>query len=348
VKFKALQNAATGFMEEIAKTRKMSRAELKDRIVPDCDLDEKGTRVFDFGPRKFWFVLGPEMKPIVRDEAGKKLPDLPKPSAKDDATLAEAAVAEWKLLKKQIREVAKIQADRLEQAMVSGRRWKASEFEQLLARHPLMTHLVRLLVFAAYDSKGKLTGTFRVAEDGSFADAKDQPFSLGDQMQVGVVHPLHLSPEVRAAWGTVFGDYEIIPPFPQLGRPLFALEKGEREATEVTRFAKKKIASPTLVATLEKLGWSRGVPEDAGIFGEHSKRFYAANVTAVVEYPGVPVGSIVDWEDQEIERCYFLAGLHAPEGYRERKGAMKLDQVDPVVMSEVLHDLTLLSEKARA
>jgi predicted DNA-binding WGR domain protein len=348
VKFKALQSAATGFMEEIATARKMSRAELEDRIVPDCDLDEKGSRLFDFGARKFWFVLGPEMKPIVRDEAGKKLPDLPKPGGKDDATLAEAAVAEWKLMKKQIREVAKIQADRLEQAMVSGRRWKSSEFEQLLVRHPLMTHLVRLLVWAAYDAKGTLAGTFRVAEDGTYADARDEKFSLGAAAQVGVVHPLHLSPEVRAAWGTVFGDYQIIPPFPQLGRPLFALEKGEEKASEIVRFAKKKIASPTLVSTLEKLGWSRGTPEDAGIFSEHSKRFYAADVTAFVEYPGVPVGSIVDWEDQQIERCYFLSGLHAPGSYRERKGAMKLGQVDAVVLSEVLHDLTLLADKARA
>ena len=32
------------------------------------------------------------------------------------------------------------------------------------------------------------------------------------------------------------GDYEIIPPFPQLGRPVHALEAGERTATAIKRF----------------------------------------------------------------------------------------------------------------
>ena len=77
------------------------------------------------------------MKPMVRDEAGKLKDDLPKPGAKDDPALAGAAVDEWKRLKKQIREVVKVQAERLEQAMVTGRRWKPDDFESLLVRHPL-------------------------------------------------------------------------------------------------------------------------------------------------------------------------------------------------------------------
>ena len=36
--------------------------------------------------------------------------DLPKPGAKDDADKATAAVADWKWLKKQLREVVKVQA----------------------------------------------------------------------------------------------------------------------------------------------------------------------------------------------------------------------------------------------
>ena len=58
-------------------------------------------------------------------------------------------MADWKLLKKQVKEVAKLQALRLEQAMVTGRRWAAEEFESLLVKHPLMSNLVRLLTWAA-------------------------------------------------------------------------------------------------------------------------------------------------------------------------------------------------------
>ena len=145
LKFKGLKQKAMEFMEAIAKDKGLTRSQLEDRIVPDCDLDERGNRIFDFGPRQFRFVLGPEMKPMLKDADGKVKTDLPKPGAKDDAAKADAAVAEWKLLKKQVKEVATIQAQRLEQAMVTGRRWPFDEFLLLLVKHPLMTNLVRLL-----------------------------------------------------------------------------------------------------------------------------------------------------------------------------------------------------------
>ena len=51
VKFKALQQRAREAMDEIAAAKGMSKAELEDRIVPACGLDERGSRTFDFGPR---------------------------------------------------------------------------------------------------------------------------------------------------------------------------------------------------------------------------------------------------------------------------------------------------------
>src|SRR5262249_54604179 len=47
LKFPGLKTKAREFMEAIAKDKGLSSAELEDRIVPDCDLDEHGTRVFE-------------------------------------------------------------------------------------------------------------------------------------------------------------------------------------------------------------------------------------------------------------------------------------------------------------
>ena len=347
LKFKALKAKAMEAMEQIAHKHGMTRAELEDLIVPDCGLDEHGTRVFDFGPRAFRFVLGPQMKPMVRDEAGKVRVNPPKPSKKDDADKAAQALKEWKLLKKQVREVAKIQAVRLEQAMVTGRRWAGADFERLLARHPLMTNLVRLLVWGVYDDAEKLVGTFRVTEEMEYADAQDEDYQLAPGCRVGVVHPLHMADALRNDWGQVLSDYEVIPPFLQLGRPIFALEKGEAKQKEITRFAGPSIAAATLVGTLEKMNWSRGIPEDGGVFYEHSKPFYGAGVTAVVQYEGVPVGYMVDWEDQHVERCFFEEGIHTPEMYSSHKKRLALGKVDPLVISEVLADLAALAARGR-
>jgi hypothetical protein len=347
LKFKALKQRAMECMEEIAKGRGMTRAQLEDRIVPDCDLDERGSRVFDFGPRKFSFVLGPQMKPMVRDEEGKVKPDLPKPGAKDEAELAGRAVADWKLLKKQVAEVAKIQAVRLEQSMVTGRRWSVEEFETLLVKHPLMQNLVRLLVWGGYDGKGALKLTFRVTEDRTYADAADEACALKGVAAVGVVHPLTLSDADRGRWGQVLGDYEIVPPCPQIGRPVYTLEKGEDKKKELTRFKGPKIPAVSVVGTLEKLGWVRGVPQDGGVFFEHSKPYYGADVTAVVQYGGIPVGYMVDWEDQEIERAFFVPGVYTPEMYPDHKKALVLGKVDAIAISETLADLTFLASKGR-
>jgi len=350
LKFKGLKTKAEEFVTAIAKDRGLTRAELEDRVVPDCGLDEQGKREFSFGARSFEFLLGPELKPMVRDSDGKIRDDLPKPTSKDDAEQSKNSVEEWKLLKKQIKEVAKIQAGRLEQAMVTGRRWKVDEFKLLLVNHPLMTHLVRKLLWGAYDDKSKLLTTFRVTDERDFADVNEDSVSLKSAASVGVVHPLHMAESDRSAWGEVLGDYEIVPPFAQLGRPVHALEAGEGKATSLERFKGMKLVAPTLVFGLEKLGWIRGLGMDGGGFDEHSKQFPAAGVTAVVNYDGtVGMGYIDPNEMLEVTTCQFVKGMRGPSGYGygDKEKLIALKDVDPIVISEVIADLNELKAKAK-
>jgi hypothetical protein len=349
LKFQGLKKKAQEFMEAIAQDRGMSRAQLEDRIVPDLDLNEHGTRVFDFGPRRFTVVLDADLKPVIRDEAGKLKSDLPKPAAKDDAAKANAALADWKILKKQLRDIVKVQAFRLEQAMVTGRRWTVQEFEQLLVRHPLMINLVRRLVWGGQDDQGKLLHTFRVTEEQEHADKEDRPCKLEGVHSVGIVHPLHMSEDERSAWGQMFGDYEIIAPFPQLGRPVFALEPEESKGKEITRFGKVKIPPAALMGTLEKLGWTRGMPMDAGVVSEHFKPFASAGMMAAIEYEnGVPIGYMEGWEDQQLTRSYFIPDNSDRSWHRFNSAkAIPLGQIDPVILSEVLADLVTLASKGK-
>lgn len=315
LKFKALKQAAREAMDAIASARSMTRDELEDRIVPDCDLDERGTRVLDFGPRQFRVVLDEDMKPAITDESGKPRKDLPKPGAKDDPALAAASVAAWKLLKKQLKDVVAIQGPRLELAMATGRRWDPKAFELLLVRHPLMTSFVKRLVWAGYDAKGALVRTFRVTPEGTYADERDDETTLDGVAAVGLVHAYHLDEASAAAWGGVLADYEIVQPFAQLGRPLYGLEPGEAKAQKLVRFAGTKLSAAGLVGKLERAGWLRGIPEDAGVFYQHFKPFWAAEVTAIARYEGVPVGYMVDWDDQSIDEVFFVAGAYTPDTY---------------------------------
>lgn len=347
VPFKGIKQKAQEFMEEIAKQKGLTRAQLEDRIVPDCDLDERGSRTFDFGPRRFMFTLSNDMKPIVRDEEKKLLKDLPKPNSKDDTVKADQAVAEWKVLKAQLREVLKIQVGRLEQAMVTGRLWPVVDFENFLVKHPLMINLVRTVIWGVYDNQGKLSTTFRVTEEQDYADAEDKPFQIPPEAQVGIAHPLHVDAATARVWGELLGDYEIAAPFPQFGRAVYTLEPAELNTKALSRYKGTKIVAPTLVFTLEKFGWSRGFAMDGGCFDEHSKQFPAANVTAIVNYEGtVAMGYIDPNETLIVQDVIFVAGMRAPSGYGEDLNkALQLSDVSPVVLSEVMADLTALSVK---
>ena len=348
LKFQGLKTKAREFMEAIAKDKGLTRAELEDRVVPDFDLDERGRRVFDFGARRFTFVFGPELKPMLRDDDEKaKLRDnLPDPGPKDDAAKAAAAIAEWKAIKKQIKDVASLQAGRLEQAMVTGRRWKTADFQTLVLRHPLMTNLARLLLWGVYDGK-KLREAFRVTEDQECVKVDDEPFKLRADAAIGIVHPMQLDDGAREAWGQRFADYAILPPFPQLGRAVHRLEKGEEKGKSIER--EVKLAAPTLVFGLEKLGWTRGKGMDNGSFDEHSRQFPDAAVTAVVNYDGnVSYGYIQPDDMLTITGCCFVKGMRAPSGFGyglEKK--IKLADVDPIVISETLLDLSVLAAKVK-
>ncbi|OKH53773.1 hypothetical protein NIES2101_09995 [Calothrix sp. HK-06] len=323
VKFRALKTKANECMQSIAQERRLTREQLEDRIIPDCGLNEKGTKVFDYGSRQFYFILGAELKPMVRDANGKRLANLPKPGKQDDAEKAKQATEDWKLLKKQLYQMLKIQAIRLELAMCNERRWSTSEFELLLVQHPLMSNLVQQFVWGAYDSEAKLINTFRVAEDRTYCDCHDNLISLAEVEKVGVVHPLHLM-EQKAAWGQVLSDYEIFPPFPQINREIYTLEPEEVNKYVLTRFEDINFAY-----LAGRPGWARryeGV--DNGYLIWVSREFVKANISVVM--------------GGENKGCCFYPLIRRLNDSVSDTGALRLGDVDPLVISEVIRDLTLL------
>lgn len=228
---RALENLAA-----VAKQHKITQEQLEDRIVSDCGLDARGKKTFDYGSRQFEFIVGADMQPLVRDEKSKLLTNLPKPNKKDDSELANQSIANWKLLKKQIIQVVKIQTARLEQAMITERHWSKEEFELWLVNHPLMTHLTQRLVWAGYDAQNQLITTFRVAEDHTYTNINDKSLNLDGITTIGLIHPLYLTSEVRDNWRQLWSDYELITPFPQLDREIFLPTPTEQYQTIVTRF----------------------------------------------------------------------------------------------------------------
>ncbi|MCX4695551.1 WGR and DUF4132 domain-containing protein [Streptomyces sp. NBC_01408] len=339
VKFKALKLRAQEKISEVAAELGLTAEQLADRLVPDFGLDADGSTVVDYGTRRFTVGFDERLVPYVRDESGRPLKDLPKPGVRDDAELAPAERKRFTALKKDVRTIASDQVRRLEAAMVERRTWTGEEFRRLFVEHPLVWHLVRRLVWLAADAEGTVTA-FRVAEDRTYADAEDEAVTVPDTASVSVAHPLHLSPSELAAWSELFADYEILQPFPQLGRPVLAVTEEEAGGARLTRFEGVKVPVGKLLG-MQKRGWERGEPQDAGVERWFSRRLGPECHLVIALDEGIAVGMVQEFPDQVLETIWL--DRQPCDHYPLRAYPMKFADLDPVIVSEVLADLTELT-----
>uniref|UniRef100_UPI00198120A8 DUF4132 domain-containing protein n=1 Tax=Burkholderia sp. Ac-20379 TaxID=2703900 RepID=UPI00198120A8 len=347
VKFRALQDRAREKIDAIAQARGLSAEELEDRLAPDLGLDEQGALRLDFGPRAFKIGFDETLKPYVRElaadgVAGARLADLPKPKKTDDAALAKAATDRFKLLKKDARTIASQQVGRLEVAMCAQRRWTPEVFQTFLAGHPLVRYLVQRLVWGVYEvtdgtlSGGTLRACFRLAEDGTAATADDDTFDLpeGDTVRIGLPHAMEIEPADAAAFGQVFADYELLQPFPQLGRDSYRLTDEERAGNQLLRW--KGLSVPTgKVLGLANKGWRRGDPQDGGCIWNFLKPLAGGWTIELLLDPGVIVGAIDMYPDQTLQEVRV--------GRRGRWGDLAdvqpVSTLDAIAASELVRDL---------
>lgn len=344
LKFKALQERAREKISQIAEKRELSVAELEDRLAPDLGLDDNGSLLLDFGPRQFSVSFDESLKPFVRDSSGSRLKDLPKPNKSDDATLATDAVNRFKLLKKDARTIASQQVARLESAMCLRRRWTETQFIQFLVGHPLIGHLTRRLVWGAYDAENQLLSCFRVAEDNSYSTADDDLFTLPrNTVEIGIPHILEMPPEDAAAFGQLFADYELLPPFRQLDRNRYLLTAEECEATDLQRWQGRLCPSGRLAGLTSK-GWLRGVPQDAGWICWMLKPM--GNLTLVLEMgEGLGVGMAPDEfnKEQSLASIWLWQGDAHQYGWgQQHPQKHPFSKLHPITASEMLSDIDAL------
>jgi hypothetical protein len=327
-------------IDQVAADLELTPEQLADRLVPDFGLDERGSMVLDYGPRRFTVGFDEQLRPYVLDGDGARRKALPKPGVKDDETLATAAYSRFTRLKREVRKVASDQIKRLERAMVWERRWSPGEFRRLFMDHPLIWHIVRRMVWVAETDTG--TMPFRIAEDRTYADIDDEIITVPDTARIGIPHPVDLGDQVPA-WSEVFADYEILQPFPQLGRPVHTLGDGERATDRLARFQSAK-APVTKVLGLQSRGWVLASPQDGGYQPWLTREIASGRHVTLDLSPGIYAGDINLHPEQQIADLYLSP---APQGGPTRPstdtGNPTFDDLSPAAISDLLADLTDLT-----
>ncbi|MFD8011409.1 DUF4132 domain-containing protein [Streptomyces sp. NPDC059762] len=337
VKFKALKQRAQEKIAEVADELGLTAEQLADRLVPDLGLDADGSTVVDYGTRRFTVGFDEALKPFVRDAEGRRLKDLPKPGARDETERATAERKRFLALKKDVRTIAADQVRRLEAAMVAGRSWTGAEFRQLFVEHPLVWHLSRRLVWSA--EQDGTTTAFRIAEDRTYADADDELLTVADDATITLPHPLHLTDSL-GTWAELLADYEIVQPFPQLGRQLHTPTEEDSASARLTRFEGVTVPVGRLLG-LQKRGWERGTPQDAGVERWFSRRLAPERHLVIQLEPGIAVGMLDEFPDQTLDTVWL--DTQPGDHWGSRAYPLRLADLDPVTVSELLADLTELT-----
>ncbi|HEY4459744.1 MAG TPA: DUF4132 domain-containing protein [Pseudonocardiaceae bacterium] len=330
VKFKGLRTKAEEKIQDIAEHLGLAPEDLADRLVPTLGLDEPAALTFDYGARSFRIGFDEALRPFVTDEHGARRKDLPKPGAKDDPELAPAEFKRFAALKKDLRTVAADQIRRLETAMVDERQWPFAAFRDVFVAHPLLVRLAQRLVWRTE------TGiAFRVAEDGTFADLDDDELTVPQDARVGIAHPLHLGDTV-ANWARLFADYEILQPFPQLGRAVHTMTEDELGTGRLTRFEGVTVASAA-VHGLRRRGWELGRPQDNGSIWWVSRAVPGHRSVVVGLDPGMTVDRLDFDPEQVLSAVWFNPG---PAGSQyPPKTALPFAELAPVLASEIVSNV---------
>ncbi len=141
-----------------------------------------------------------------------------------------------------------------------------------------------------------------MTEDTTLASEDDRTVELAVDARVAIVHPLDVSAETLKTWADRFGDYEILQPFPQLGR-----EHTNVVATggRIPSLEGVSLSSGRLLG-LERRGWERG-HIDHGPTLESMRRALPGLFAEVWFQPGIRLDSVNADTPQRILRVDLRA-----------------------------------------
>ncbi|MCM1988900.1 DUF4132 domain-containing protein [Oceanirhabdus seepicola] len=343
-KYKSVRTSAQEAFSIAAKELGCSIGQLQDKIVPTLGFTGAHYKEYDYGSRVFKVYINDNLQFEIEKEDGKTMKSLPKANKNDDEVMVEKAKDDFKILKKELKDVVKSQIDRMEAALSDFRMWNMDEWNELFMKNPIMYRLGKNLLWGQYQGN-TLVKTF--IYDDEIYDVNVDTIELDKDKKISIVHPLELSKEEKEAWKESFEDNEIEQFFPQIDRRVFVCEDETLEFIE--DFKNKKIHDTTFVNRISKRGWYKGSVTDGGGYDEFYKENIDLKIGAEVtldEYLGVYGLGYEDVAAAKVE--FYKAGTIERGSYvydeidKERR--IKPIDVPKRYYSEIIYDVFKVTE----
>lgn len=343
VKYPNMRGAAQEGFDAIADKLGLTPFELSDTMIPDFGF--KGGRAKIAGTKPELFAtLTSERKVAVVDKAGAVVKS-PK--------LAATPKAELKQLGEDVRAAARQLAQNLEYYLIVRRRWTATAWKAFFDTNPLAFAFATGFVWGIYVG-GKPKTTFRLTPTHTTVDASGAAVAVPKDAELGLVHPLELDGELRTGWLSALAAIGIVPAFPQLDRPTFAINDEERERAKSFRFEDQELSGSTFKGRAERRGWRRGSVIDSGEVSAYRKVFPHDKVEVFIATDGLNVQSgFDDGSDVTLKDMFFVrpgavvTGSYTYDEPRDESDGrlIRLADVPPIVFSEAIADMQAITKR---
>lgn len=330
IRYPSTRRTIDGRLGDLADASGQSVESLEDLSLPDFGLDADGRLTFEVGDARAVLTVQAHATEVQWFNAeGRALKSVPAEARKAHA----APLAEMRRRVKEIEEARAGQALRLESSWLEERDWRFSEWTDRYQGHPLRRPLVEALIWRIGDQDA-------MAEGGTFVDADGRPVDVGPDARVRLWHPLDAAPEAVLAWRRRILDRGVTQPVKQAHREIYVLTDAERQTGVYSnRFAAHILRQHQFRALCQARGWTYNLM--GGWDGWNQPRRGLPKQRLAVEYE---VAVVDDGRQSASGVALYVTTdqvRFVPIGDRHNNPSLPLDQVAPIVFSEVLRDVDL-------
>lgn len=307
------------------------RDDLFDEPLPAFGFTEVGRLRVDFGDARAELrISGSRSTEIAWSKPdGKELKSIPARVKRERAEEVEAL----KSTAAGVREALSGLAQRLEASWLAERALALADWRARLIDHPVAAALGRKLIWRMNVNGQPLAVYWR--EDG-LVDMRGHPVSWPTEATVALWHPLFAAENEVAAWRERLETDGVCQPFKQAHREVYVLTDAERTTRVYSnRFAAHIIRQAQFRQLAKLRGWKTGLigSWDGGGDGVAHRRLARHGLRAEFWTEGVP---------GHHETGYTYLSTDQVRFYRENEPEpMRLEDVPPLVFSEVMRDVDL-------
>jgi hypothetical protein len=359
VKFGTAQKGIEKALDTAAGQAGMPLQEIEEISVPAYGLQEVGVRRAQLGEFGVELVVTgtstTELRWIKPDgNRQKSVPKAVKEHSAEELKEIKAAATD-------LRKMLPAQRDRIENLYLEQKSWTYPAWRERYLDHPVVGTLARRLIWKFTNAERTGAGVFYegqiVGRDGHALDWFD------DSTSVELWHPMQEDPGEVLAWRDWLAELEIRQPFKQAHREVYLLTDAERTTrTYSNRFAAHVIKQHQFNALCAARGWknklrlmvddeyppaTRELPAwglRAEFWVEGLGDNYGADTTEAGTYLYLATDQVRFYNIDARENYAHAGGGGYAAGFRGQgapTGPLALEEVPPLVLSEVMRDVDL-------